>query len=96
MNNKLYTKIAKLIMESEDTGGELVKLLCAVDEKLLDKKEGILITQAVPKDNGNPIVHIAVFTNRQTDFPLDSEESYKNWVKEYCDSIWEEGVTNEQ
>jgi hypothetical protein len=82
-----YKKVAKYIGKSEDSGGELVKLLEEIDQELLDKKEGIFIVQAVPEDNKNPIVQITVFTNKQTDFPLDTDELYIKWVKDYANSL---------
>lgn len=85
-----YKEIAKYIASRKDAGGEFVKLLEAIDGELFeqDKKEGILITQAVPEDNkGNPIVQIAVFTNKQTDFPLETDELYIKWVKDYLNFL---------
>ena len=91
MNNKVYDKIANLIMKSEDKGGELVKLLEAVNDAMLDESTGVLFTQAVPEGGeGNPIIHISVFTNKMTDFPLDSEADYIKWVEDYLTCIQEE------
>lgn len=83
MNTEMYKKIAKLIMQNDDPGGELVKLLNEIDE--LDPKM-ILNTQAVTTE-GNPIVHITVFTNKQTDFPLETEELYRQWVIDYAEEL---------
>ena len=83
MNNKMYKKIARLIVNSGDPGGELVKLMAAIDE--LDPKM-ILNTQAVTTE-GNPIVHITLFTNKQTDFPLETEELYRKWVIDYAEEL---------
>lgn len=82
-----YSTLAKKITQSEDVGGELVKLLEAINEELIGKREGVLITQAVPDDGGNPVVHIAVFTNKETDFSIETEELYIKWVRDYADSL---------
>ena len=52
MNNKMYQRIADLIVGSGDAGGELVKLLEAVNMLLLDEPTGVLFTQAVPEEGG--------------------------------------------
>lgn len=83
MNDKVYKKIADMIVKQPDPGGELVKLLEALD---CHKPKMILITQQVSTE-GNPIVCITCFTNRMTDFPLETDELYVKWVKEYADSI---------
>ena len=77
-----YKHIAKTIVKSEDPGGELLKLLEAVDAELEPfGRVGILITQAVPEGGEpNPIVHIAVFTNKETDFPAETQELFDAWI----------------
>ena len=88
VNVPIYEVVADYIAQSKDSGGELVKLLEKIDVKLIDKKEGILITQAVPEDDeGNPIIHIAVFTNKETDFPLETEELYIKWVRDFVEEL---------
>ena len=89
MKTQVYEKIAKLIVGNNDAGGELVKLLQAIDETLIGyRKVGILITQSVPEDGGvNPIVHISVFTNRQTDFPADTQEKFDQWIIDYAEEL---------
>ena len=90
MNNKMYDKIAELIIASDDVGGELVKLLGAVGNKL-EEGIGILITQSIPCGNeANPIVHIAVLTNKHTDFPAETQELYEQWIIDCADRIREE------
>lgn len=83
-----YKEVAKYIGESEDSGGELVKLLEEINQFMIDRKEGGLITQAIPEDGmDNPVVHIAVFTNKQTDFPLETTELYIKWIKDYAKAL---------
>jgi len=84
-----YSGIAKKIIQSDDPGGELLKLLEAIDVELIPFGEvGILITQAVPEgDEPNPIVHIAVFTNKETDFPAETQERFDAWITEVLESL---------
>jgi len=87
-----YNEIARNIVESEDPGSELAELLAEIDDVAcdLDKfdKIGVLIVQAVPEEKGaNPIIHISVFANRETDFPVESVEKYVKWVGDYYESI---------
>ena len=77
-----YDKIAKLISEKPDPGGEVVKLLLAIE------KTGIpmLVVQAVNTE-GNPVIHVSVFSNKMTDFPLETEELYVKWVCDYAKEL---------
>ena len=91
-----YNELARSIVESEDPGSEVADLLAEIDKVAcrLDKFDriGILIVQAVPEDeSGNPIIHISVFANRETDFPLESDEKYIKWVGDYYESIKDMG-----
>lgn len=85
-----YKQIAKEIAESKDPGGELLKLLNEVQQY---PTPPILIVQAVPDEGkGNPLVGISLFTSRETDFPLDSDEAYIAWVEEYLEFLFEEEI----
>ena len=83
-----YNEVAKQVVGAADPGGELVKLMEAIDEQLEGINPGILIIQSVPEDaKANPVVHISVFTNTQTDFPCESDKAYVKWVKDYAKSL---------
>ena len=86
-----YSKIAKQIAEADDSGAELVELLDAINLELLDKREGILITQAVPDDDEpNPIISITILSNKATDFPAETQEKYVQWVRDYLKRLEKE------
>jgi hypothetical protein len=83
-----YNELALQVAKAEDPGGELVKILEAIDEVLEADRPAILIMQAIPEDtDANPIVHISVFTNTGTDFPLETDERYVKWVKDYAKGL---------
>ena len=83
-----YKEVAKQVVEAADPGGEIVNLMEALDEQLEGINPGVLITQSVPEDGeANPVVHISVFTNTQTDFPCESDKAYVKWVKNYAKSL---------
>ena len=83
-----YKKLAKQVVTAKDPGGEIVKILEAIDEVIETDRPAILIIQAIPEDcKANPIVHISVFTNTETDFPLETDERYVKWVKDYAKGL---------
>jgi L-fucose mutarotase/ribose pyranase (RbsD/FucU family) len=87
-----YKDVAKQVIESADPGGEIVKIIQAIDDVLPTDNivPGFLITQQVPeKRKRNPVVYITVFTNTETDFPCDNREDYIRWVKAYAESLGE-------
>lgn len=80
-----YTKVAKEILAAKDPGGELVKLLAALQTEA-DMAIPILIVQPVPDEGeGNPFVGITIITNTETDFPLDSDAAFLAWLEGYID-----------
>jgi len=79
-----YSGVAKRIADSDDPGGEVIRLIEAIDELTWRRKDlGFLITQAILDEKyPNPVVYISVFTNKQTDFPADTEQAYIDCLRD--------------